>query len=194
MAQSTGINKIKIAVFFSGNGSNLKSLIKFSNKKKSPIFIEMIITDNPKAKGLKFGKIFKISNKVFNYKNKIIAEKKIISEINNKKIKLICLAGFMKILSKNFIRKFKGKILNIHPSLLPKFKGLDTFNRVLKAKEKFTGCTVHFVDEKLDNGKIIIKRRIEIKKNFNQESLKKNIQIEEYKAYSQALRKVYEFS
>ena len=97
----------------------------------------------------------------------------------------------MRILSKNFIRKFKGKILNIHPSLLPKFKGLDTFNRVLKAKEKFTGCTVHFVDEKLDNGKVIIKKKISIKRNFNLESLKNNVQTLEYKAYSEAIRKVY---
>ena len=87
MVQSTGTKKIKCAVFISGTGSNLKSLIQFAKKKNSPISIELIISDNPKAKGLKFGKIFKISNKVFNYKNKIIAEKKIISEIKNKKIK-----------------------------------------------------------------------------------------------------------
>ena len=110
MVQSTGIKKIKCAVFISGTGSNLKSLIQFSKKKNSPISIELIISDNLKAKGLKFGKIFKISNKVFNYKNRITAEKKMISEINNKKIKLICLAGFMEILSRNFIRSFKGKI------------------------------------------------------------------------------------
>ena len=97
----------------------------------------------------------------------------------------------MKILSKNFIRKFRGKILNIHPSLLPKFKGLNTFDRVLETKEKLSGCTVHFVDEKLDNGKIIVKKRVFIKKSFNQETLKKNVQIEEYKAYSQAIRKIY---
>ena len=114
-----------------------------------------------------------------------------ISANRLKKIEIICLAGFMRILSKNFIRKFKGKILNIHPSLLPKFKGLDTFNRVLKAKEKFTGCTVHFVDEKLDNGKVIIKKKISIKRNFNLESLKNNVQTLEYKAYSEAIRKVY---
>ena len=108
MVQSTGTKKLKCAVFISGTGSNLKSLIQFAKKKNSPISIELIISDNPKAKGLKFGKIFKISKKVFNYKNKIIAEKKIISEINNEKIKLICLAGFMRILSKNFIKRFKG--------------------------------------------------------------------------------------
>ena len=113
MVQSSGPKKIKCAVFISGNGSNLKSLIQFSKKKNSPISIELIISDNSKAKGLKFGKIFRISNKVFNYRNKIIIEKKIISEINNKKIKLICLAGFMKILSKDFIKSFRGKILNI---------------------------------------------------------------------------------
>ena len=116
MAQSTGPKKIKCSVFISGNGSNLKSLIQFSKKKNSPISIELIISDNIKAKGLKFGKIFKISNKVFNYNNRLSAEKKIISEIKNKKIELICLAGFMKILSKNFIKSFKGKILK-YPKL-----------------------------------------------------------------------------
>ena len=100
----------------------------------------------------------------------------------------------MKVLSKDFIRKFKGKIINIHPSLLPKFKGLDTFNRVLRAKEKFTGCTVHFVDEKLDNGKIIIKKRIAVKKDFDEKELKNSVQVLEYKAYSEAIRKIFSFS
>ena len=100
----------------------------------------------------------------------------------------------MKVLSKNFVRKYKGKIVNIHPSLLPKFKGLDTFKRVLRAKEKFTGCTVHFVDEKLDNGKIIIKKRIVIKKDLDDKELKNSVQILEYKAYSEAIRKIYRFS
>ena len=100
----------------------------------------------------------------------------------------------MQILSKNFIRNYKGKILNIHPSLLPKFKGLNTFTRVLKSKEKFTGCTVHFVDEKLDSGKIILKKRISIEKHFNEKKLKHNVQVEEYKAYSEAIRKIYRFN
>ena len=138
MVQSTGTKKLKCAVFISGTGSNLKSLIQFAKKKNSPISIELIISDNPKAKGLKFGKIFKIPNKVFNYKNKIVAEKKIISEIKNKNIKLICLAGFMKILSKDFIKSFKDKILNIHPSLLPKYKGLNTHHRAILNSEKYT--------------------------------------------------------
>ena len=191
MVQSTGIKKIKCAVFISGNGSNLKSLIQFSKKKNSPISIELIISDNPKAKGLKFGKIFKISNKVFNYKNKIIAEKKIISEIKNKKIKLICLAGFMRILSKNFIKRFKGKILNIHPSLLPKYKGLNTHQRAISNNEKYSGCTVHFVNSRLDSGKIIIQKKVKISKLDTAKSLAKKILIQEHKLYPKAIRKVF---
>ncbi len=191
MAQSTGPKKIKCAVFISGTGTNLKSLIQFSKKKNSPISINLIISDNSKAKGLKFGKIYKISNKVFNYKNKIIAEKKIISEIKNKNIKFICLAGFMKILSKKFIRNFDGKILNIHPSLLPKYKGLNTHQRAISNGEKYSGCTVHFVNSKLDSGKIIIQKKIKISKRDTAKSLAKKILAQEHKLYPKAIRKVF---
>tara|TARA_B100000989_G_scaffold266154_1_gene219445 strand:- start:266 stop:847 length:582 start_codon:yes stop_codon:yes gene_type:complete len=191
MVQLTGPKKIKSAVFISGTGSNLKSLIKFSKKKNSPISIELIISDNSKAKGLKFGKIFKISNKVFNYKEKRIAEKKIFSEIKNKKIKLICLAGFMKILSKNFIKSFKGKILNIHPSLLPKYKGLNTHQRALLNNDKYSGCTVHFVNSRLDSGKIIIQKKVKISKRDTVKTLAKKILIQEHKLYPKAISKVF---
>ena len=191
MAQLTGPKKINCAVFISGNGSNLKSLIQFSKKKNSPISIELIISDNSKAKGLKFAKIFKISKKIFNFKNKIIAEKKIISEIENKKIKLICLAGFMKILSKAFIKSFKGKILNIHPSLLPKYKGLNTHQRAISNREKYSGCTVHFVNSKLDSGKIILQRKVKISKRDTAKSLAKKILIQEHKLYPKAISKIF---
>ena len=193
MVQSTGTKKLKCAVFISGTGSNLKSLIQFAKKKNSPISIELIISDNPKAKGLKFGKIFKISKKIFNYKNKIIAEKKIISEINNEKIKLICLAGFMRILSKNFIKRFKGKILNIHPSLLPKYKGLNTHQRAISNNEKYSGCTVHVVNSRLDAGKIILQKKVKISKFDTAKSLAKKVLIQEHKLYPKAIRKVFSF-
>ena len=151
----------------------------------------MIISDNSKAEGLKFGKVFKISNKVFNYKNKSITEKKIISEIVNKKIKLICLAGFMKILSINFIKSFKGKILNIHPSLLPKYKGLNTHQRVISNNEKYSGCTVHFVNSRLDSGKIILQKRVKISKSDTAKSLRKKILTQEHKLYPKAINKVF---
>ena len=191
MVRLTGPKKIKCAVFISGTGSNLKSLIKFSKKKNSPISIDLIISDNSRAKGLKFGKIFKISNKVFNYKVKRIAEKRIFSEIKNKKIKLICLAGFMKILSKNFIKSFKGKILNIHPSLLPKYKGLNTHQRALLNNDKYSGCTVHFVNSRLDSGKIIIQKKVKITKRDTVKTLAKKILVQEHKLYPKAISKVF---
>ena len=191
MAQLTGTRKVNTAVFISGTGSNLRSLVQFSKKKKSPIFIKLIISNNPKAKGLKFGKKFKIENFAINYKNTIIAEKKIISELNKNKIKLICLAGFMKILSRNFIKNFKGKILNIHPSLLPKYKGLNTHLRAISNNEKYSGCTVHFVNSRLDSGKIILQKKVKINKTETVKSLAKKILIQEHKLYPNAIKKIF---
>tara|TARA_B100001029_G_scaffold176865_1_gene180491 strand:- start:18 stop:581 length:564 start_codon:yes stop_codon:yes gene_type:complete len=185
--------KKKACVFISGSGTNLKSIIKSTRDYNFPINIKLVISDKKNAIGINYAKKYSIPYKIITNKRKKF-EQIALQFIRLKKIEIICLAGFMKILSKNFVREFNGKILNIHPSLLPKFKGLDTFDRVLKAKEKFTGCTVHFVDEKLDNGKIIIKKRIAIKKDFNHETLKNNVQIAEYKAYSEAIRKIYNSS
>tara|TARA_B000000609_G_C24080275_1_gene296981 strand:+ start:41 stop:622 length:582 start_codon:yes stop_codon:yes gene_type:complete len=191
MALLIGSKKIKTAVFISGNGSNLKALIKFSKLKKSPISIDLIISNNTKSKGLYYGSIYKIKKKVFNFENKSLAEKKILRELKKDKIDLICLAGFMKILSKKFIKNFKGKILNIHPSLLPKFKGLNTHERALKNKEIYSGCTVHFVNSKLDSGKIILQKKVKIFKNETPKSLAKKILIQEHKLYPKAICKIF---
>jgi phosphoribosylglycinamide formyltransferase-1 len=189
MALSTGSKKVKTAIFISGTGSNLKSLIKFSKLKKSPIIINMIISNNSKAKGLRYSKIYKIKKKVFDFKN-ALSEKKVITELKKNNIDLICLAGFMKILSKNFINNFKGKILNIHPSLLPKYKGLNTHERAIKNKDKYSGCTVHFVNSKLDSGKIINQKKVKISKFDNSKTLAKKILIEEHKLYPAAIMKI----
>ena len=191
MVLSTGTNKINTAVFISGTGSNLKSLIKFSKLKKSPISIKLIITNNKLAKGLKYGNIFEIKKKKINFKNNEIAEKKILNELEKNKIELICLAGFMKILSKNFIKSFKGKILNIHPSLLPKYKGLNTHQRAIDNKDKYSGCTVHFVNSKLDSGKIILQKRVKILKKDSSDSLAKKILAQEHKLYPKAILKIF---
>ena len=191
MALSTGFKKIKTAVFISGAGSNLKSLIKFSRLKKSPISINLIISNNPKSKGLSFAKIFKIKKKTYNFKRRIYAEKQILFDLEKNKIDLLCLAGFMKVLSKNFIKNFDGKILNIHPSLLPKFKGLNTHERAIKNKEKYSGCTVHFVNSKLDSGKIILQYKVKISKNETPKTLSKKILIQEHKLYPKAILKVF---
>ena len=191
MVKLTGYKKIKTAVFISGNGSNLKSLIKFSKTRKSPISINLIITNNPKAKGLKLGKINKIKKKSFNFKKKNKIENQVLSVLKKHEIKMICLAGFMKILSRNFITKFSGKILNIHPSLLPKYKGLNTHQRVLSNNEKYSGCTVHFVNSKLDSGKIILQKKVKITKNETKNSLAKKILEQEHKLYPRAILKVF---
>ena len=190
MAVLIGSNKIKTAVFISGNGSNLKSLIKFSKTKKSPIAITLIVSNNSKAKGLNYGKIFKIKKRVLNINNSNLFDNKLLSILEKYEIEIICLAGFMKILSKNFIKKFDGKILNIHPSLLPKYKGLKTHKRVLDNNEKYSGCTVHFVNSKLDSGKIILQKKVKISKNETENSLNKKILIQEHKLYPKAILKI----
>ena len=191
MVKLTGYKKVKTAVFISGTGSNLKSLIKFSKTRKSPISIDLIISNNPKAKGLKLGKINRIKKKVFNFKKKHNVENQILSFLKEHEIKMICLAGFMKILSRNFIKKFKGKILNIHPSYLPKYKGLNTHQRALDNKEEYSGCTVHLVNSELDSGKIILQKKVKISKNETKETLNKKVLVQEHILYPKAILKIF---
>ena len=190
MKKLIGLKKIKTAVFISGTGSNLKNLINFSKTKISPILIKLIISNNKKAKGLKYSSQYNIEKKIINFNNNF-AENKILNYINKKNIKFICLAGFMKILSKNFIKKFKSKIVNIHPSLLPKYKGLNTYQRALKNKEKFAGCTVHYVTNKLDSGKVILQKKVKIKRNDTVNSLRKKVLKKEHQIYPSAIRKIF---
>jgi len=188
MEKSNG-KKINTAVFISGRGSNLHSLIKYSKNKNCPIIIRLVISSNLKAKGLIYAKRYKIKTYVTNFKNQNISEKKLLKKLLYNKINLICLAGFMKILSKKFITKFTKPILNIHPSLLPKYKGLNTHKRVIKNKEKYTGATVHLVSEKLDSGKIILKKKIKISKYDNDKTLEKKVLKTEHSLYPQAIKK-----
>jgi phosphoribosylglycinamide formyltransferase 1 len=191
MEKLTGFKKINSAVFISGNGSNFNHLLKFSTSKKNKFEIKLVISNNPKAKGLVFAKKFKIKKEIINYKIPRNAESKILKILKKNKIDLICLAGFMKILSKNFIKIFKGKIINIHPSLLPKYKGLNTHVRAIKNKEKYSGCTVHFVNSKLDGGKIILQKKVIILKKDTPTSLSKRILKQEHLIYKKAIEKIY---
>ena len=191
MEKLTGLKKIKTAVFISGAGSNLKNLIKFSKIKKTPISINLVISSTYKAKGLKYADQFNIKKRGFNFHKIESVEKKILILLKKEKIGLICLAGFMKILSKNFIQKFHGKIINIHPSLLPKYKGLNTHQRAIANKDKFAGCTVHYVTPKLDSGKIIIQKKIKVNANDNPNSLEKKVHKEEHRLYPAAIIKIF---
>ena len=191
MKKSIGRYKTKTAVFISGKGSNLKNLIKFSYKKNSPISIELVISNKKNANGLKYANQKKIEKKIINFIEPKKSEQKILSLLTKRKIKFICLAGFMKILSSNFLKKFDGKVINIHPSLLPKYKGLNTHRRVLENNEKFSGCTVHYVSAKLDSGNIILQKKVKISKTDTEKTLKRNILRHEHKLYTNAIEKIF---
>ena len=188
MEKSPG--KKNTAVFISGRGSNLRSLIKYSKTKKSLIKIVLVISDNSLAKGLEYAKKSKIKNVIIKYSNRISFENRLLKLLKKNNIDLICLAGFMKILSSNFIKKFYKPILNIHPSLLPKYKGLNTHNRAIQNKDKYSGATVHIVNEKLDSGKIILQKKLKILKSDNGKSLEKKVLKIEHKIYPQAIIKL----
>ena len=189
MVKLTGKNKINCAIFISGRGSNLKSIFKYSKKKISNINIKLVVSSKKNIPGIIFAKKNKINFIIINYKNIKKGDKKILYHLKKYKIRYIFLAGFMKILSKNFIKKFKNKIINIHPSLLPKYKGLNTHKRVLKNNEQFTGCTVHLVNSKLDSGKIILQKKIKILKKDDENSLSKRVLKVENLIYPRAVKK-----
>ena len=135
-------------------------------------------------------KNIRLKKKILNYNSIKDAEKNILNELKKYKINLVCLAGFMKILSSSFIKKFKGKVINIHPSLLPKYKGLNTHKRALENNERFSGCTIHYVNSKLDSGKIILQKKVKINKTDTIDKLAKKILKQEHLLYPKAVNKV----
>ena len=185
--------KKNACIFISGEGTNLKNLLKRSRDYNFPVRIKLVISNNSKAKGISFAKKYSIPYLIINTRFRFF-ESILLNDLKKYKINMICLAGYMRIISKNFLRSFKKQVINIHPSLLPKYKGLNTFKRILEKKEIMTGCTVHFVNEKLDGGKIIAQKRFYILKNSNESDLKKKTQILEYNTYPEALIKIFRTS
>ena len=182
--------KKNVCVFISGRGTNLNNLIKRSREYNFPVKIKLIVSNNINAEGLKYAKINSIPFTLINTKLNNF-ERKIFRELKRYDISLICLAGYMKIISKNFIKLFGKKIINIHPSLLPKFKGLNTFSRVIENKEIKSGCTVHFVNEKLDSGKIIVQKYFFINEFDKENDIRIKTQKLEYLAFPEAIIKLY---
>jgi phosphoribosylglycinamide formyltransferase 1 len=185
--------KKNACVFISGFGSNLKSLIIKSREYNFPATIKLVICNNPNAKGIVHAKKNAIPYLIINT-NKRNYQDKILRKLKEYKISLICLAGYMKIIPEKLIKEFKKKIINIHPSLLPKYKGLNTFKRIIENNERKTGCTIHYVNKKLDSGQIIIKKSFFIEENDNLEILKYKTQILEYKAFSEAIINMYRYN
>ena len=182
--------KKNTCVFISGKGSNLKNLIAYSRDSSFPIRIRLVVSNNKDAYGINYAKKFKIPFIFINTRFKNY-EYKILFSLRKYKISFICLAGYMKIISNSILKNYRGKIINIHPSLLPKYKGLNTFSRVLKNKEKKSGCTVHFVNEKLDSGNNIIQKEFFIGKNDNEKILKRKTQNLEYRAFPEAIIRIF---
>ena len=182
--------KKNLCVFISGKGTNLNNLIKKSREYNFPVKIRLIVSNNINAEGVKYAKINSIPLIFINTKLNNF-EHKILKELKRYDISLICLAGYMKIISKNFIKLFGKKIINIHPSLLPKFKGLNTFSRVINNKEIRSGCTVHFVNEKLDSGKIIVQKYFFINEFDKENDIRIKTQKLEYLAFPEAIIKLY---
>ena len=190
MKKSNGKLRYNIAVFISGRGSNLKSIIKYSLKKKTTYKVKVVISNKQKAKGLLIAKKKNIENYYVDLtKSKKLANK-VLNILRKNDIKLICLAGFMKILPTYFIKLYKGEIINIHPSLLPKYKGLNTHKRVIENNEKYTGCTIHYVNSFLDSGRIIYQRKVKITKKDNKRSIEKKVLKIEHKIYPKIIDKI----
>ncbi len=185
--------KKNTCIFISGKGSNLKNLIFHSRDSSFPIKISLVITNNKKAHGINYAKKYKIpyifiNTRFKNYDNKVLLN------LKKYKISFICLAGYMKIISNSLIKNYKGKIINIHPSLLPKFKGLNTFSRMIKNREIKAGCTVHHVNERLDSGDTIIQKQFLIDKKDDENILKNKTQKLEYRAFPEAIIKIFRYS
>ena len=190
MKKSNGKLKYNIAVFISGRGSNLKSIIKYSKQKKTCYNVRVVISNKKKVGGLLIAKKYNIKNYFIDFTKSKRLGNKVINILKKNNINLVCLAGFMKVLPSYFIKSYKGKIINIHPSLLPKYKGLNTHKRVISNGEKFTGCTVHFVNRYLDSGKIILQKKVIINRNDNAKSIEKKVLRIEHKIYPKVIEKI----
>ena len=190
MKKLNGKLKYNIAVFISGRGSNLKSIIKYSLKKKTSYKVKIVISNKRKVKGLLIAKKNNIKRYCINFTQSKSLGNKVLNILKKNNVKLICLAGFMKILPAYFIKLYSGKIINIHPSLLPKYRGLNTHKRVLLNNEKYTGCTIHFVNKFLDSGKIISQSRVKITKKDNEKSIEKKVLKIEHSIYPKTIDKI----
>jgi len=186
----------KLGILISGRGSNMEAILKTIKNKKIPIKPTVVISNSSNARGLKIAKKLGVETEIvvskgfkgsrWDYDKKIITilQKHGVTPKNG----IICLAGFMRIISPQFIRKYKNKILNMHPALLPAFPGLDAQKQAIEYGAKYSGCTVHFVDDGVDTGPIIIQSVVKINKNDTEETLAKKILRQEHKIYPEAVR------
>ena len=191
------LNKVKVAILISGRGSNMKKLIEACEDPNFPAEIIIVGSNNQNALGLEYAKSKSIKTFVLDHKNfsnyqnsREEFDKALHQEISKHNVEIICLAGFMRLLSKWFVDKWHNKIINIHPSLLPDFKGANAVEDALKAGAKISGCTTHFVSLEMDAGPIIMKSQVLIDKNDDKDILSQKILAKEHEIYPLTLKKV----
>jgi phosphoribosylglycinamide formyltransferase-1 len=182
----------KIAILISGRGSNMLNIIEACNNKKLYSSVSLVVSNRPNAVGLKVASKYKVRTEILDSNNltKENFESLLDKILKKNNINLVCLAGFMKILSKDFVKKWPKMILNIHPSILPSFKGLNAQRQAIENKAKYSGCTVHFVNEEMDSGEIIDQKIVSISTNDDVDSLSKKILMEEHKLYIKVLKEL----
>ena len=184
-----------LAILISGRGSNMESILKAIKKQKIPINPAVVISNKKNARGLLIAKKLGVKTEVIESKSyegkRMEYDKKIISILKKYKVTptngLVCLAGFMRIVSPYFIKQYKNKILNIHPAILPSFPGLDAQKQAIEFGAKISGCTVHFVDDDVDSGPIIIQEIVKVVNNETEQTLSKKILTKEHRIYPKAV-------
>ncbi len=186
-----GVDKLKLAIFISGRGSNMRSIMKACEDSDFPAQIELVLSNRPDAKGIDLAKDNSIPTEIVNHKlynSREEFEDEILKRLEKYDIDLIVLAGFMRILTSHFIEKYPNRIINIHPSLLPEYKGLNTHERAIKDGKKEAGCTVHFVIPDLDSGSIIAQRKVPILDNDTPDTLAQRVLEQEHIIYPEAIK------
>jgi len=187
---------LNMAILISGRGSNMENILKSIKKNKIPVNPAVVISNKPDAKGIGIAQKLGVKTEIiesnglkggnWEYDSKLVAvlERYKVTPHNG----LICLAGFMRIMSPEFIKQYKGRILNIHPAILPSFPGLHSQKQAIDYGVKYTGCTVHFVDEGVDTGPIILQAVVKVKDDDTEETLSKRILKQEHKIYPKAVK------
>lgn len=189
------MSKKRVAILISGRGSNMRALIEAAQKKEYPAEIVLVISNVADAAGLDFAREHKIPVEVIEhgkFPSREIFDNAIDRRLREAVVEIVCLAGFMRLLSTDFTEKWRGRMLNIHPSLLPAFKGLNTHRRALDAGATIHGCTVHFVEPELDSGPVILQAQVPVHDNDTEAALAARVLAEEHRIYPLALRLVAE--
>lgn len=183
--------KRRVGILISGRGSNMAALIEAASAADYPAEIVLVLSNEPKAAGLGFAAKRGVATKIVNHRD--FASRETFADaldaaVLDAKVEIVCLAGFMQLLATPFVEKWRGRMINIHPSLLPAFKGLDTHKRALEAGVKTHGCTVHFVEPALDSGPVILQAEVPVLPDDTEATLAARVLKEEHRIYPEALR------